>query len=218
MRTKKKKISETGESPIPVQGPVNGASIEESEKKTDRISFFVSDKGLPEWDRMHGATREQLIGILTNPDVREKLGLGKEGTKEIEEIGFSEDEANALLDFFQGVNSLLAARIYKMPREITNEAFKYTEEHRRKLNPPMVRLMNKWGPSIIKTWKDEIGFAILLFSVTNAQLTVMRLLEQKRQRNLSWANVTPIVPPAQSQKKEEEPLPSPVEHLNTSAD
>jgi hypothetical protein len=93
-----------------------------------------------------------------------------------EEILLGDDEANALLDLLSRVEAFGASKIYKIPREITDRAFVFNELHRKKLNPPLIKVANKWAPYILKKWKDEIGLAIIFGSVINAQTRAMHML------------------------------------------
>jgi hypothetical protein len=165
-------------------------------EKLDRISFYVAQDGAPEWDRISPQTRERLTAILRNSKVQKELGVSQEEAKSISEIGFGEDEANALLDMLGGIDSMAASAIYKIPPEVCTQAFTFTSDQRRKINPPLHRVLNKWGPAMLKTWKDEIGLAMVLFATMNAQVRVMHVLEEKRKKNQpTRAMVTPIYAP-----------------------
>lgn len=157
---------------------------EASADKPDRISFYVGADGAPEWDRISPSTKEKLTSILQNAKVQKELGFNKEQAEAISKIGFDETEANALLDALSGIDSTAASMIYKIPGSVTSEAFAFTPDHRKKINPPLVRVLNKWGPAMLKTWKDEIGLAIVFFAVLNSQVRLMHILEEKRKRNL----------------------------------
>ena len=176
---------------------LSSAGPEIEKDKPNRISFYVTSDRLPEWDRMHPRTITQLSELLKNKEVQEKLGISLAAgqAQEISEIGFGEDEANALLDLVASINSTAAARIYEVPAEITSQAFQFTPDHRRKITPPLTRVLNKWGPSILKTWKDEIGLGIVFFSVLNAQVRLMHILEEKRKKSQPRATVTEIPQP-----------------------
>ena len=135
---------------------------------------------MPQWERVQTKTLEQLKSIFSNEATQEqKLGF-KPPTKEAFEIGFDATEANGVLDLLEVITSLGASKVFDVPTEITSKAFTYSPLHREKLVPPFARLMNKWGPSLLKTWKDEIGAGIVFLSVTNAQVRVMRHLEAQR--------------------------------------
>ena len=110
-----------------------------------------------------------------------------------------DDEANALLDLMQPICSTAASRIYGIDGKITSRAFQFTADHRKRINPPLVRVMNKWLPSMVKRWSDEIGLAIVLSSVVNAQVKVMHMMadaEKRAQVVSKEKEVTPISAPA----------------------
>lgn len=214
MKTRKKKPPTFGADSEPVvpESQVNKEETVKSDgEKANRISFFVTDEGLPDFARMQAKTKGQLSELLRNKAVQSELGITPEEAKKIEEIGFGEDEANGLLDFLSAIDSAAASRIYKVPREVTSVAFQFTPDHRKKINPALTRVLNKWGPAILKTWKDEIGLGIVLLSVINAQVTLMHILETRRQKASGpqsvpnkVTNISENAPPAP--KPEEKPV------------
>lgn len=142
----------------------------------------------------------------TSAKLRELL---RDANPKSEELTFGDDESYAILDLLHGFNSNAASRIYKIPHEVTSEAFQFSMDHRKKITPAMNKVLNKWGPLIIKKWKDEIGLGIVMFSVLNSQVRAMHFLENKRRKNLPQTvtlrnNVTPISEPQTPQQKTEE--------------
>jgi hypothetical protein len=105
---------------------------------------------------------------------------------------FGVDECNMVLDALSLIEPIAASRIYGIPREITTKAFEFDDYHRKKLHPPMTRVLNKWAPLLLAKWKDEIGLGIVFLSVTNAQIRTMHALDEKRRRNLPTPKVTSI--------------------------
>ena len=182
-----------------------------SAEKPNRISFNVTPEGVPDWERMLPKTRAQLTELLKDKAVQETLGLNTEQVKKIEEIGFGEDEANALLDLLSSIDSIAASKIYKVPHEVTSEAFAFSADHRKKINPPLARVLNKWGPAILKTWKDEIGLGIVLFAVLNSQVRLMHILESKRRKNLTPPPAPrPVTSISEAPREIPKPEPAPV--------
>jgi hypothetical protein len=173
-------------------------------EKPNRISFNVTPEGLPDWERMLPKTKAQLAELLSSKPVQDVLGISREQAEKTAETVFGEDEANALLDLLGGIDSFAASRIYKVPSEVTSVAFSFSADHRKKINPPLTRVLNKWGPAIIKSWKDEIGLAIVLVAVLNTQVRLMYILEEKRKKGMPRP-VTPITE-AKPEPVETEPL------------
>jgi hypothetical protein len=126
---------------------------------------------------------EQLRSILTDSSSQKKLGIEPAVAKEAHELGFDATEANALLDLLQIIKAAGAAKVFDVPHEITSRAFTDTELQRSKMVPPITKILNKWGPSLLKTWKDEIGAGIIFISVTNAQVQMMKHLDAQRKKS-----------------------------------
>lgn len=186
MKTRTRKPSAAkSELPKPEPAPVSVENQEaEVSEKLNRMSFNLTPEGLPDFDGMRRKTREQLAAFLRNESVQKELGIAADETKKAEESGFDQNDANALLDLLGQIDALGASAIYKIPSEVTTQAFAFTEDHRKKINPPMIRLLNKWGPAIVKTWKDEIGFSLIMLSTLNSQVRLMHALETRRRRLL----------------------------------
>jgi hypothetical protein len=197
MKTRKRKLGQAidGVPGLDATSETPQSATESSQEKADRLSFFMSAEGVPDWERMIPATRERLASVLQNPKVQKELGFSKEEARTISEIGFGDDEANALLDILGSIDSFAASAIYKVPPDICSKAFTFTPDQRKKISPPMQRVLNKWAPMILKTWKDEIGLGMVLLATLNAQVRVMHILDEQRKKNTPQkapATVTPI--------------------------
>jgi hypothetical protein len=119
---------------------------------------------------------------------------------------FGQDEVDGIYTVLTFVESISASKMYGIPKEITDKAFQFDDFHRKKLTPGMIRLLNKWGPLIIRKWKDEIGFGIVFLSITHSQVSTMHALETKRKAALPQStpkpsNVTSISEPRAEQIK-----------------
>src|SRR5271170_5689474 len=196
MRTKKAIKSNTigtslDSKPQPLPGPETGG---EEKALPNRISFFVTDQGLPEWDRVSPKTKSQLELILRDKSVQHELGISPEVANAIIDAEFGDDEANGILDFISMGTKLGGQFVFKAPPDICQQAFTFTPDQRKKLSPSMIRLMNKWGPAILKTWKDEIGFSLLMLSALNVQVQTMHILVEKRKKESSGPRAVPKIP------------------------
>ncbi len=208
----------TSEAPENSEIPSNDSTPETPEPQIEhpeifenhrRVSFTVDADGHIDFEKLQDKTKIQLKEIFSRPSELRKLGLSPQVSKQISELEFGEDEANAILNFITTIDAPIAARMYNVPKEICVKAFTFDEYQRSKLNPPMIRLMNKWGPSVFKTWKDEIGFALIMFSTLSAQVTAMNFLEEQRRRTLP-ANASPNVTPINQQTLRSQPSTTPV--------
>lgn len=106
------------------------------------------------------------------------------------------DEANAMLGLIQPISAWAAARFYGYDKEICNRAFRFNDSQREKISPPLIRVMNKWLPMLVKKYADEIGLGIVLLSTVNAQARVAGMLDAQEKRRAA-EKVTPISPAAE---------------------
>lgn len=211
MKTKKRYVAEVGNLPGFRKTAEETAREELREKEEDtssseyrpgsKIQITLKEDGTIDLESMRASTRERLEKALSNTSGFSSVASpGAKG----EDLSFGEDEANTLLDLMSAINAPAASAIYKIPSEITTKAFIFTPYHREKINPPLARVINKWAPSALKMWKDEIGLGIILVSTVNAQIRLMHILDEQRKRSIatlrSPAPVTPIKEPSVAEK------------------
>lgn len=174
-----------------------------------KIQITLKEDGTIDLESMRASTRERLEKALSNTSgFSSAVSPGAKG----EDLSFGEDEANTLLDLMGTIDATAASAIYKIPSEITTKAFTFTPYHREKINPPLARVINKWAPSALKQWKDEIGLGIILVSTVNAQIRLMHMLDEQKKRNIAAprgpAPVTPIKEPVAEKEAPEAPWPA----------
>jgi hypothetical protein len=128
---------------------------------------------------------DSVVGDIKK-DVRQSGGLPAPVTAPATEQPqeFSDMEANALLDLLQGIEQPMASKVYGVPYEITRQAFVFTDDMRKRINPAMVKILNKWAPTILRNWKDELGFMLVFGSALNMQIQTMHHLEARRKKEL----------------------------------
>jgi hypothetical protein len=145
--------------------------------------------------------KDSVVGAIKNDEPSKAETLRNvPATEQAQE--FSEMEANALLDLLQGIEQPMASKIYGVPYEITRQAFVFTDDMRKRINPAMVKILNKWAPTILRNWKDELGFVLVFGSALNMQVQTMHHLESKRKKEIA-APVTPIRPETPKPEKTE---------------
>jgi hypothetical protein len=210
----------TAQSPeIPASNPTETKSPVQ-EISSSRLVLILNDSGEIDFGRLPEKTRDSLKSALHNPDVRKELGIIQEKSEKISgELGFDDDDANGFLDLLQGIDSFAASKIYGLPKDLCDKAYEFKDYHRKKINPRMIGLLNKWSPVILKNWKDEIGFAIVLTSTINAQVRTMhQMAAHQKALNPPPPNVTPIsgatlerapAAPAKQPEKTPEKIPPP---------
>jgi hypothetical protein len=179
------------------------------------IGWLETPDGKIQLDRMTDKTKKKFRSLLDNPEFVKAIGIeapsAAPSTLKFPEI--DDKECNMILDLLGTVSGIGASFIYKVPREITMKAFQYTPDMRRKINPNLAAVLNKWAPTFLKTYKDEVGLGIVMFGAVNAQLTVMKLLDDQRKKAETRTSPRPVsaissVAPNVYPAKTEEPLPA----------
>jgi hypothetical protein len=185
-------------------------SVLEDRKNLRVLRFFVNEDGAIDFARMHGKTVEELKAFVKRPEVRKNLEIESSVSKEGEkDDGFGTMEANALLDLLSVIEVPVASKLYGVPIEVAREAFVFKPEVREKINPSMIKLLNKWGPAIAKTWKDEVGFVLVMGTALNIQIQTMHALESKRKAKPA-ENTSRIIPIRPGESETSRSVPPPV--------
>lgn len=191
-----KEISEVNGTPPPdVQDSIRDAE--------DKIFLQIHTvEGKPDPSRMRETTKEKLRELYNNAEVLKAIGVVKKKESGGDgDLTIGSDEANALLDVIQMVKVPGATAIYKCSPAIAAQAFTDSELQRSKMTPHLAKVLNKWSPLILKTWKDEIGLAVVMLSVVNAQIRTMHILIDSQKAAPPPPRVQPAPMPSPSPKK-----------------
>lgn len=173
--------------PAPVANPSAPAPI--SEEKINRLSFPLDASGQPDWDKMHGKTREKL----------KALGIGgtaiADSPKPIVEV-FDPAWCGAIFDTVGKVEAFAATKLYKFSPEVADKAFTYSQVEKDKLAGPTAKVINKYAPEWLEKFKDEIALAMLFVTITAVKFQMASLLmaQQKAMAGKSSAPGPVAVP------------------------
>ena len=175
MRTKaiKKDEQETPKvTPIPPANPSAPEPV--SEEKVNRISFPLDKDGKPDWDKMHGKTREKVKSLLGDSSAAKASGV-PQPTIEV----FDPQWTGTLFDTIGKLEAFAAQKIYGFPAEIADKAFTYSEMEKAKLAGPTARVINKYAPVWLEQYKDEIALAGLFVTITAVKFQMASMLAQQ---------------------------------------
>jgi hypothetical protein len=180
----------------------NATKISE-EISSDRKAIFYTEKnGEIVWDEMRPSAKESLRDFYMRNDVRKNLGITEE--KSVEDSSeFGKDEADGLLDLLQPVLAIGASKVYNVSYDITSKAYVFDDAQRKKINPRLIRLLNKWGPSIFKQYKDEIGCGVVLISAVAAQTKMMKFMDAQEKKKKQVVTMPQSAPRPSVQEKSE---------------
>ena len=156
MKTKPAKVDSKPQAEIPV--PANPSIQASVEEKAARLSFALDSNGKPDWDKMHEKTRVK---------VKELMGEGatKTATAPAVEV-FDPAWCGTMFDVIGKIESFAASKLYKMPSEIADRAFTYSQAEKDKLAGPTAKVINKYAPAWLELYKDEIALAGLFVMIT----------------------------------------------------
>jgi hypothetical protein len=171
MRTKQAKSErEIVDVKIPLPIPAN-PSAPEVEEKVNRISFPLDANGKPDWDKMHGKTREKVKSLLGDSSVSKTSGVSQP-TIEV----FDPAWTGTLFDTIGKIEAFAAQKLYKFPPEIADRAFTYSEMEKAKLAGPTAKVINKYAPLWLEQYKDEIALAGLFVTITAMKFQMASML------------------------------------------
>lgn len=159
MKTKASKFDAKLEKEVP---PVLvNPSAPEVEEKVNRISFPLDKDGKPDWDKMHGKTREKVKSLLGDSSAVKTSGV----PQPVVEV-FDPAWTGTLYDVIGKITSFASVKIYGLSPEIAEQAFSYSVAEKDKLAGPTARVINKYAPVWLEQYKDEIALAGLFVTIT----------------------------------------------------
>lgn len=164
---------------------------EETDTIASRLSMPLNVDGQVEWDRMRSSTKEQLKAILANPETAKVLGVDSPAPAQVEV--FDPEWTGALYDAIGKLEAFLAGKLYKISPDITERAFTYNDEEKKKLAGPTAKVINKYAVTWMVQFKDEIALAFLFVTITAVKLQMATILQNMR--GASAPSFTPPQPP-----------------------
>jgi len=179
--------------PETLPNPAPGV-VAESQDDISRLSFAVDAGGNVMWDRMRGKTKEELKRIISSPETAKALGLDTPAAQPVEV--FDPAWTGSLYDAIGKLEAWGASKLYKIPADIADQAFTYSEAEKAKLAGPTAKVINKYAAVWMVQFKDEIALAFLIVTITAVKLQMASALTQMRgaQERVS-APPRPIVVP-----------------------
>jgi hypothetical protein len=167
MKTKSIKTDPKTPAEIPV--PANpSAPVVESEK-VSRLSFALDSNGKPDWDKMHEKTRVKVKELMGE-------GASKTAVASTPVEVFDPAWCGTMFDVVGKIESFAAAKLYKMPQEVADRAFTYSQAEKDKLAGPTAKVINKYAPLWLETYKDEIALAGLFVMITAMKFQMATML------------------------------------------
>jgi hypothetical protein len=88
----------------------------------------------------------------------------------------------SMFDVIGKIESFAAAKLYKMPPEIADTAFTYSQAEKDKLAGPTAKVINKYAPVWLELYKDEIALAGLFVMITAMKFQMATMLMAQFQK------------------------------------
>ena len=167
MKTKSPKVDAKPATEMPV--PANPSAQIPAEEKAARLSFALDANGQPDWDKMHGKTREKVKALMGDSAAK---GATAPAPVEV----FDPAWCGTMFDVIGKIESFAAAKLYKMPSEIADRAFTYSQAEKDKLAGPTAKVINKYAPLWLEAYKDEIALAGLFVMITAMKFQMAQML------------------------------------------
>jgi hypothetical protein len=185
MRTKNKNASKKTES-APEKGlsePENGenrsdlgASEPEIAPSRKTIGWSLTPEGRIDFDRMREKTKQELRDLIDDPEVRKAVGAknseGNQQTAQPVEF-FDPAWCKPLFDTFAQVETMVIAPRLKLPADIVFKQLRFNKEELDALTPVTCRVINKYAMEWMIRFKDEIGLAMLLTTISIAHIRAL---------------------------------------------
>lgn len=149
------------------------------EEKVNRMSFPLDSSGMPDWDKMHGKTKEKLKALIGgSPDSKSSTA-----SQPIVEV-FDASWTGPLYDTIGKIESFAAMKLYGFSPEVADKAFTYSQAEKDKLGGPTAKVINKYAPLWLEQFKDEIALAMLFVTITAVKFQMASMLAAQQQKSV----------------------------------
>jgi hypothetical protein len=167
MKTKLPKTD--AKTPPEISVPANPSAQPSVEEKVARLSFALDSNGRPDWDKMHEKTRVKVKELMGD-------GASKTAVETAKVEVFDPAWTGTMFDVIGKIEAFGAAKLYKIPQEIADRAFSYSQAEKDKLAGPTAKVINKYAPLWLETYKDEIALAGLFVMITAMKFQMATML------------------------------------------
>jgi hypothetical protein len=192
MKTKRKKSEVLFE--VQPESTVEDIPVSSSPSTFSRpkIAVPIKEDGTFDLDAMREATKEKLRAAIAGTP-----GINPPQATTPGQM-FPPQVVWAMYGALGAIESMVAQRMGKVPKEIADRVFTYSPQELELLTPPTSRVLQKYAGEWLIKYQDEIALATLLTSITIAKVNASIMLSKQH------SNVVEMP------KKEEETPPEPV--------
>jgi hypothetical protein len=170
--------------------------VEEPERRAERVSIPLDEKGAVNWDGMRPDTREKVINAFANdPESLKAIGLASPLLAPGQ--GITDENARQALKIIAIADGYLASFVlrifvkFSLDADVARDAFTFSDKQLDEMSPRAARLANKYSSAVILKYQDEIAllgmFGLYLFEQmkTAIMTQAMRNMVKKQQEKPS---------------------------------
>lgn len=164
----------------------DGDSFEQADKSGKRIGLavYLDDAGKVDFSRMHKKSREQLIEVLSLPEISSLIG-GPEQVKEVSKT-FDPKWAGSFLNGLMMIAGMISQKFAGLSSDSCSRAFKLTDNEQQMMSPVFAEIidkyMDKYKIDFVKEFKQEIVLFIMLTATIRTKFVFAKELDEKRMR------------------------------------
>ena len=143
-------------------------------------------------ERLRDKTKESLIAVIKDEQLKLALGIGEPGAPAIE---FDPKLIGAGYDWLGGLEAMLMQLWLRIPAEQARQIWAYTEQEKALLIPASQAVLAKHSPEWIARYKEEVQFIAFFGLITSTKVRASLAVQAaiKKEKEAKEAVVEPPV-------------------------
>jgi hypothetical protein len=118
-------------------------------------------------ERLRDKSKETLIGVLKDAELKVALGIGEAGAPAIE---FDPKLIGAAYDWLGGLEAMLMQLWLRIPAEQARQIWVYTHDEKALLVPASQAVLAKHSPEWMARYKEEVQFIAFFGLITSTKV------------------------------------------------
>ena len=134
-----------------------------------RISVLLNDDGSVAFGSMRDDQISDFKKLIHRPEIVEEI-TPKPATF------ISPQACDGLFDVLGKIASFTATKFKDIPVDIADQAFLFTPQEKEILRDPTARVINKYAPTWMVKYQDEIALTLMVVTIVNAKIILCNSL------------------------------------------
>lgn len=154
-----------------------GTSEAPDASKTGDLRIKLDTSGNVDIARHNAESIEKIKAFITNPSVRESLGLTQE---QLTQLILTDEDVQTFYNVLASVETFIATRFRHVPQDIATKHLKFKDDEVKALMEPTKVMVAKYVPASLLSRKDEAAFLLMFIMIHREKWGEMTTEARKR--------------------------------------